>query len=112
MNRARLAALGALLCSSCVGVVAPVEEDYPPPAYIATATPVYREGRPAYWYGGRWYARDGARWHAYREEPVYLREHRAHVAVPARPLYGRGHVVGGRPAVVHQAAPVVPHHRR
>ncbi len=106
MKRARVAAVGAVvsvLCSSCfgtVGVVGEVDEGYPPPAFIATATPVYYEGHATYWYGGQWYARDGARWSAYRAEPVYLRDYRAR-GVPPRQLYGRGRPVVSRPAVAH-----------
>ena len=66
-----------------------VVEVGPPDEFIATATPVYFEGRPAYWWGGRWYYRDGRRWGAYRDEPGFLRDYRAH-REPARAYYGRG----------------------
>jgi hypothetical protein len=50
---------------------------YPAPAYVATVAPVYYEGRPAYWYGNRWYFRDGGgRWGYYRSEPRYLYQYR------------------------------------
>ncbi len=56
-----------------------------PPAVIATQTPVYYEGRPAYWYGNRWYYRDAQRhWGYYRNEPPYLRDHRMHHPPPVR----------------------------
>jgi hypothetical protein len=63
-------ALGAtLMCiAGCGGVEVTGEypagyyDDYPPDAYIATTEPVYFEGHAAYWYGGRWFYRDGARW--------------------------------------------------
>jgi hypothetical protein len=67
----------------------------PPPAFLATAEPVYFEGRAAYWYGGRWFYRDGRAWRNYREEPGYLREWRGH-REPARQYYGREHGGGYR----------------
>src|ERR1700722_11603847 len=48
----------------------------PPPEYIATTEPVYYEGRAAYWYGNRWYSRDGGAWNYYHGEPGYLRDWR------------------------------------
>jgi hypothetical protein len=99
MPRALVAVLGLLLLSSCFGTVGVVgdvyDEGYPPAGYIATATPVYYQGYATYWYGGRWYWRDGGAWRAYRSEPGYLREHRAS-GLPPRQSYGRGHVVVGR----------------
>jgi hypothetical protein len=67
----------AAAAQGCGGEVAvqpqPVyAEAYPTDAYIATAAPVYYEGRPAYWYGNRWYYRDGGRWSYYSNEPAYL----------------------------------------
>ncbi len=57
-----------------------------PPAVIATTTPVYYEGRPAYWYNSRWYYRDAhRRWAYYRDEPRYLHEHR--LRYPPHPRY-------------------------
>jgi hypothetical protein len=100
MIRARIALLLALvsgLLSSCygtVGVVSDVDDGYyPPAAYVATTAPVYYDGYPTYWYGGRWYRRDHRGWQAYRQEPQHLREHRAR-GVPPRQLYGRGHGEG------------------
>jgi len=61
----------------------------PPAEFIATATPVYFEGRPAYWWNGRWYFRDGGRWGYYHDEPGYLRDYRGRQA-PPRAYYGRG----------------------
>ena len=58
---------------------------YPPSAYIATTPPVYYQGRASYWYGNRWYYRDGRGWGAYDREPAYLRGRHA----PARQFYGR-----------------------
>jgi hypothetical protein len=87
-------ALAFLLFASCVPAVGVYEEDgYPPAEFIATATPVYYEGYPSYYYGGRWYRREGVGWHLYREEPAYLRDYRAvHAAAPIRTYYGRGRV--------------------
>jgi hypothetical protein len=67
----------------------------PPPDFVATATPVYFEGRPAYWWGNRWYYRDGPRWGYYHDEPGYLRDWRGHHAF-APHYYGRGHFGGYR----------------
>lgn len=95
-----LAASLAALFSSCygtVGVVGDVDPGYyPPPAYIATTPPVYYGGYPSYWYGNRWYRREGARWRAYREEPRFLRDYRSHGPLP-RAYYGRGHGHFGPP---------------
>jgi hypothetical protein len=60
---------------------------YPPAAYIATAQPIYFEGRPAYWYNNHWYYRDRGSWGYYHDEPPGLREHREHG-------YGRYHYEG------------------
>ena len=99
MKRALAFGLGVLVLggfTSChhVRVVGVVDDGYPPPAYVATATPVYYEGYPTYWYGGRWYRRQGAGWHHYREEPPHLREYRVR-GMPPQHFYGRGHVGGG-----------------
>ena len=63
---------------------------FPPPAFIATATPVYFEGHAAYWYGGHWHYRHGHEWRMYHEEPRYLHEYRAH-REPERHYYGHHH---------------------
>lgn len=56
----------------------------PPDTYIATAEPVYYQGRPAYWYQNHWYWRDNnGAWNYYHDEPAELHEHRMH-APPAR----------------------------
>jgi hypothetical protein len=86
--------------SACVPVV-PVGPEvgvdvYPPGAFIATASPVYFEGRAAYWYGNRWWYRDGGAWRFYGNEPAYLRSYRARVPAPARQYYGRAHGGGYR----------------
>jgi hypothetical protein len=74
--------------------------DYPPDAYIATTEPVYFEGHAAYWYGGRWYYRDGARWNHYDREPPALQQRRMQ-APPVRRTYESR----GRPAVRSTANP-------
>ena len=94
-----------LLLSSCFGrIYTEYDEGYPPEAYIATATPVYYEGYPSYWYGNRWYRREGTGWRAYRNEPEYLRNYRVGSPVVYRQSYGRGQYYG-QPSV-HAAAPV------
>lgn len=110
MPRSIALALGSVLviagCGVEVGAEYPVGYyDYPPDAFIATSEPVYWEGRPAYWYGDRWYYRDGGRWSYYQSEPRGLYEHRVQVAPPRRvyeaprvratPRPGGG---GGRPS--------------
>jgi hypothetical protein len=51
--------------------------DSPPDGYIATAEPVYYNGIANYWYGDRWYYRNGRSWASYGGgEPVYLRDYR------------------------------------
>jgi hypothetical protein len=86
--------------ASCLLVAAPAQaqdvvEEYPPAEFIATATPVYHEGRPAYYYHNRWHYRYNGAWRYYREEPVFLRDWRVHRA-PVRAYYGRAHFGGYR----------------
>lgn len=82
------AAVLALVTAGVSGCYGELDEEGPPPGYVATVSPVYYEGRPAYWYGNRWYYRDGARWGAYRSEPGYLHNYRVQgnvrVGAPAR----------------------------
>ena len=60
----------------------------PPSWFIATTWPVYFEGHASYWYGDRWYYRDGGAWRYYHDEPTYLRDHRGgHER--GRQFYGR-----------------------
>jgi hypothetical protein len=78
-------------CTWGVGVGYPAApgayyDDYPPDAYIATTEPVYFEGHAAYWYGNRWYYRDGARWSHYDREPPVLYQRRMQ-APPVRRTY-------------------------
>ena len=77
--------LSALTASAQVRI----EFGAPPPEFIATARPVYWNGRAHYWYRGRWGYRDGNRWGSYNEEPGYLRERRERHE-PSRYYYGRG----------------------
>jgi hypothetical protein len=104
MNRFSLAMLRALLCtggivaclSSSVGTAQEVVV-YPPDEFVATTAPVYFEGRPAYWWRGRWYYRDHASWGYYHDEPRYLHDWRGgHREGPARQFYGRDHGGGYR----------------
>lgn len=50
---------------------------FPPVWFRATTAPVYYEGHAAYWYGNRWYYRDGRDWRYYNDEPVHLRDYRS-----------------------------------
>ncbi len=101
-------AFAVVLFSSCFGTVGVYSDydGYPPEGYIATATPVYYQGYPSYYYGGRWYWREGSAWRVYRDEPVYLRDYRARVTVPiVRQPYGRGRYYG---PTYHGATPARP----
>ncbi len=97
----KAAALGVMVwgATAATGCVAELDAEpayYPPPAYIASASPVYYEGRPAYFYNDRWYFRSGAGWGYYRSEPRYLYQQRVVYGAPAH-AYGRGGVrVRGR----------------
>jgi hypothetical protein len=68
---------------------------FPPAEFIATTAPVVFEGHAAYWFGGRWYYRDGNVWRYYRDEPAGLRDRRMRHE-PERHFYGRGHGGGFR----------------
>jgi hypothetical protein len=70
---------------------------FPDAGFIATTEPVVFEGHAAYWFGGRWYYRDGRSWRYYREEPGFLRDRRMRRA-PERHFYGRAHAGGFRAA--------------
>jgi hypothetical protein len=72
-----------------------VSVGFPGAEFVATAQPVFFEGHAAYWYGGHWYYRDGRAWRYYRDEPVFLRDHRMHHE-PERHFYGRAHGGGFR----------------
>ena len=95
MNRALI--LGTLLTALLAPLAAQAQVEIivgPPAAFVATAEPVYFEGRPAYWWGGRWYWRERGAWRYYHEEPVYLREWRGR-RVPGHVFYKREHFRGG-----------------
>jgi len=89
--------VGATLLSLLVAPAhAQVEVVVSPPAwFLATAWPVYFEGHAAYWYGDRWYYRDGGAWRYYHEEPGHLRDYRGRHE-PQRQFYGRAHGGGYR----------------
>ena len=57
------------------------------PVDIETYPSVSYEGRPVYFYGDRWWYRDGRRWTYYRDEPVQLHRERAHVRRVPRPRF-------------------------
>jgi hypothetical protein len=66
---------------------------YPPSAFIATTSPVYYEGHASYWYGNRWWYRDGRSWRGYEREPAYLHDYRGTRGVD-RHHYERGNERG------------------
>jgi hypothetical protein len=112
MNNKIKTMLKGVLCAGVLAASATVARaqievsvGFPTPEFIATTTPVVFEGHSAYWFGGRWYYRDGRSWRYYRDEPVFLRDRRMHAA-PVRHLYGREHAGGFRqPVRVVHAAP-------
>jgi hypothetical protein len=95
----KLVQLATVLVTLILSAATPVEAQVrivvsPPSWYIGTRTPVYYEGRATYWYGNRWYYRDGHSWRYYNDEPSHLRDHRGHRH--SRRHYGRGHWRGSR----------------
>jgi hypothetical protein len=86
-----LSALGLAGAISLSSTRAEAQEVVPPPEYIATAQPVYYEGHASYWYGGRWYYRNGGGWGHYAGEPAYLRGWRGRPGWGARYHYGNGY---------------------
>ncbi len=100
MPRALLLTL--LFLSACVTPVAVagdgdavIVDDGPPDDVIATLTPVYYDGVPAYWWGGHWYFRGGGGWRYYRNAPGRVGAARGPY-VAHRVNYGRPRAVGGR----------------
>jgi hypothetical protein len=93
---AKLAALGSLGLA-VLGTTGCYDEVYGDPAYypsdgfVATEDPVYYEGQANYFYGGRWYYRNGSSWSYYRGEPRYLHDYRG-----AHPGVGHAAARGGR----------------
>lgn len=83
-------ALASLGTSGCYDEVYGDPAYYPSDAIVATEEPVYYDGFPTYFYGGRWFYRDGNRWSYYRSEPSYLRQYRG-----AHPAVRRGGVRAG-----------------
>jgi hypothetical protein len=56
------------------------------PVDIETYPSVVYMGEPVYFYGGRWWHRDGAHWSYYKDEPAELHRQRDVVArMPRRP---------------------------
>jgi hypothetical protein len=61
-------AIGALFSGDAKAQV--VVYQPPPPAYVASYTPVYYNGYAHYYYGNRWYYRDhGGSWRWYDHHP-------------------------------------------
>src|SRR5580698_4891279 len=88
--------VGAVAASvATAGAQISVSIGFPTPEFIATSEPVVYAGHAAYFFGGRWYYRDGNAWRYYRNEPPELRDHRMHHE-PDRHLYGRDHGGGFR----------------
>jgi hypothetical protein len=80
---------GMTAASGCAAEVVAEPVYFPPPAFLVSATPVYFEGHPTFFYNERWYFRTPAGWAFYRSEPAYLYKYRASHAKPAN-LYVRG----------------------
>jgi hypothetical protein len=79
----RIHLLKGLVFVSCLAAIPvragiKIELRFPTPEFIATTAPVYYQGHAAYWYGDRWYYRDGGNWRAYDDEPHELRDYREH----------------------------------
>jgi hypothetical protein len=90
------AVLVAAGLTGCYGDVGVEGAYYPDSAYIATAPPVYYEGRPYYWYGDRWYYRgEHGHWGYYRSEPGFLRPYHGGFGRAPQRRY-EGHRGGGR----------------
>ena len=92
MRKATHRALRVFVATLCLAGCVPEEVGIygPPPGYIATTVPVYYQGQPTYWYGGRWVYRDPrGGWGYYRAEPRVLAERRMG-APPVRRSYERG----------------------
>jgi len=86
------------LLAACLSSVPARAQDfgYPPADWLATTTPVYFEGRPAYFWNGHWFYRNGGGWGWYHDEPGYLRDWRGAHREPERRFYeGRGEFHGG-----------------
>jgi len=103
MKKTLVTMLNGALCAGALSLAlsstpagAQVEVSISPPAwFIATASPVYYDGHASYWYGNRWYYRDGGAWRNYHGEPGYLHDYRGHHE-QGRQFYGRAHGGGYR----------------
>jgi len=91
------AVCGAVLAGSLLAIPASAQVvvEFPPPEFIAVNPPVYFEGHAAYYYGNRWYYRDGPGWHSYHDEPLYLRNWRGGHAGFGEHRYYEGRRGGG-----------------
>lgn len=85
---------GTTVASGCSAEIMAEPAYYPPPSFVATTSPVYFEGRPAYYYNDRWYFRSGGGWGYYRTEPGYLYRRRAVYGAPAHVVRPGGEVRG------------------
>jgi hypothetical protein len=74
---------GTVAATGCGPEVIAEPAYYPPPAFIASTSPVYYQGRPSYYYNNRWYYRSGGGWGYYRNEPTYLYQRRVVYGPPA-----------------------------
>jgi hypothetical protein len=115
MTRIIVCAIASVaLFTSCYGTVGVeggyYDDGYPSAAYIATATPVYYQGYPSYYYGNRWYYRYNNGWRSWHDEPAYLHDYRVHASVPVvRQSYGNTYYTQptyhGSAPVYHPTAP-------
>ena len=96
---------GTTVASGCAAEVVAEPAYYPPPAFIATASPVYYEGRPVFFYNERWYFRTGNGWGYYRSEPAYLYKRRVVYAQPANVVVRGPGGDGARPLSLERGAP-------
>jgi hypothetical protein len=94
----RGALCGGVIAAALLPAAAPAQVEVNfrlPSAFRATARPVYYGGHASYWYGDRWYYRDGDSWRSYRQEPDHLREYRGQHEQERR-HYERGYERGYR----------------
>jgi hypothetical protein len=86
--------------SGCYASVEPPAVDYAvttgAPVDIETYPYVMYGGEPVYFYGDRWWHRDGGRWVSYHDEPAELRRQRE-VVIHSPRMRRAPH-----PAVVHE----------
>jgi hypothetical protein len=98
LGAAGIFAIAACSATGCYAHVAPEPVGYAEvtaaPVDIETYPSVVYDGQPVYFYGDRWWRRDGGRWTYYHDEPaelyrrrgVVLRSPRARVRVRTAPV--------------------------